>query len=88
MRTLIFILLVLSAAIVPGETNFAFRARLLDVHPLRQVAVDTAPVATDETAIDASWRIATASDDPVLAHAAHDLQDYLGKWGMLARGGR
>ena len=45
MRTLILILLFLSAAIVQGETNFAFRARLLDVHPARSVSPDAAPAA-------------------------------------------
>ena len=82
MRTLILILLFLSAAIVQGETNFAFRTRLLDVHPARSVSPDAAPVASDETAVDSSWCVVPTSGDAVLVHAAHDLRDYLGKWGM------
>ena len=74
------VLLCLCAAVAHGETNFAFRARLLDVHPARQVAADAAPVAADETAVDSAWRIVPISNGPVLAHAARDLKEYLGKW--------
>lgn len=63
-----------------GETNYAFRARLLDLHPERVVALDAMPLAADEIAVDASWRMVPLSDTPVVRHAAKDLKDYLGKW--------
>ena len=40
-----------------GETNYAFRARLLDLHPKREVALDAASLAADEVMVDASWRV-------------------------------
>ena len=73
------------------ETNFAFRARLLDVHPARQVAADAAPVAADETSVGSKWRVVPVSGNPVVVHAARDLKDYLGSWkaedGRIADGG-
>ena len=36
--------------------------------------------AADETAVDSAWRIVPISNGPVLAHAARDLKEYLGKW--------
>ncbi len=69
------------ATVAYGETNYAFQARLLEVHPARQAAAAPA-AAPDETHVGSAWRVVALSDDPVLVHAAHDLRDYLGKWRM------
>ena len=60
------------------EQNFDFRKRLLEVHVPRLTA-DAAPVASDETEVDASWTVVALSDDPTVRHAAADLQDYFRK---------
>lgn len=61
-----------------AERNFDFRKRLLEVHVPR-LSADAAPVAADETSVDASWRIVPLSDDPTVRHAAADLRDYFAK---------
>jgi hypothetical protein len=74
--------------VVRGETNFAFRARLLDVHPERTVASAATPVTADETQIDAEWSIQPVAECPVLRHAAKDFEDYIGKWKIGKEQGR
>ena len=69
-----------SAAASAVEANFAFRTRLLDVHPERLVADDAAPVGADETQVGSAWTVRPAAGDAVLLHAAKDFRDYLGKW--------
>ena len=64
--------------ILPGEPENAFRGRMAELHHNR-LAEDAAPVATDETVIDASWRIVCEADDDVVRHAAADLADYFAK---------
>ena len=71
-----------------GEPENAFRERMAELHPNR-LAADAAPVAADETVVDASWRIVCETDDDVVRHAAADLADYfeksmglgIGDWG-------
>ena len=74
--------------VVRGETNFAFRARLLDVHPERTVASAATPVTADETQIDAEWSIQPVAECPALRHAAKDFEDYIGKWKIGKEQGR
>ena len=63
-----------------AETNYAFRARMAELHPRRLVA-DAAPVAADEVLVTSAWVLRVGGTDPdgVLAHAAADLRDYFGK---------
>lgn len=76
--------LVLAAETVVGlttETNYAFRARMAEVHPLRLQA-DAEPLRADEVRVRApriSVAAATSDPDGVLAHAAADLRDYFAK---------
>lgn len=60
------------------EENFAFRKRLLEVHPPRLVS-DALPSGADETEVGAGWRIVPLSGNPTVQHAARDLQDYFEK---------
>ena len=69
-----------AAACAHGETNYAFRARMAELHP-RRLAADAAPVAADEVRVTDRWRLDVVGTDPdgVLAHAAADLRDYFRK---------
>ena len=65
-----------------GETNYAFRARMAEVHPNWLRVAGVAPRAADEIGLqDGPWSIRVAMPDPdgVMAHAAADLRDYLAK---------
>jgi len=72
------LLMLLAAAAGADEAPFAFKERVLDLHPLR-LAEDAAPAQVDETAVDGSWRIVAESDDAVVRHAVVDLSDYFAK---------
>ncbi len=86
--------MMLLAAVAGAEEPFAFRERVLDLHPLR-LTEDAAPVQADETVVDAGWRIVAVSDDAVVRHAVADLADYfeksmrveigIGDWGLGSR---
>ncbi len=70
--------MMLLVAVAGAEEPFAFRERVLDLHPLR-LTEDAAPVQADETVVDADWRIVAVSDDAVVRHAVTDLVDYFEK---------
>lgn len=59
-----------------GETNYAFRAQLLNVHhPIE--CVESAPCSSDEVRLDESWTICPRGDSEVVHYAAQDLRDSL-----------
>jgi len=71
-----------------AEPDYAFRDRLAELHPNR-LAVDAAPLAADEIAIDGTWRLACESDDAVVRHAVDDLRDFFSKsMGLGLAGGK
>ena len=75
---LMMIAVALMAAAAGAEEPFAFRARVLDLHPLR-LTEDAVPAQADETVVDAGWRIVAAVDDAVVRHAVADIADYFEK---------
>ena len=80
MRNVALLLAAGLAIPVCGETNYAFRARMAELHP-RRLASDAAPVAADEILVSGGWTLQVEGTDPdgVLGHAASDLLDYLEK---------
>lgn len=79
-RCLIIVNFLLLSAVAAGETNYAFRARMAELHP-RRLIENAKPPAADEMSVDKTWSIVVedADENGVMNHAADDLRDYFNK---------
>ena len=79
-RCLIIVNFLLLSAVAAGETNYAFRARMAELHP-RRLIENAKPPAADEMSVDKTWSIVVedADENGVMNHAADDLRDYFHK---------